>query len=281
MDFLTSLDNYNIFYEVAKCQNITKASENLFISQPAVSQSIKKLEENLGATLFVRSKKGMELTPIGQKIFEKIELALFNLAAAEQLVDEENGLLRGELVVGSGSNIAREVLCKPIADFAADFPLVNIKIVENVQTKMIEMLKSGKINFVLTQQNDDIDLPFLPVFDTQYCFVKAPKCNIPRFICTSEGSYTHLLLEKFFKDRNMSDVSVMEIAGYKTALELAILGAGTTLVPRYLVQELLNEKKLEEVFSDYPLPTIKFVVYHNPALSTPATKMFANYISSI
>ena len=108
MDFLTSLDNYKIFYEVAKCKNITKASKNLFISQPAISQSIKKMEENLSVSLFVRSKRGMELTPIGKKVFDKVEIALHNLSSIEHLIDEEKGMLKGDLFIGAGSNIARK-----------------------------------------------------------------------------------------------------------------------------------------------------------------------------
>ncbi len=65
MNIKTSLNNYLVFYEVAKAKNITKASEELFISQPAVTQTIKKLEKELGVFIFIRSKKGMKLTKIG------------------------------------------------------------------------------------------------------------------------------------------------------------------------------------------------------------------------
>ena len=75
---MDSLDNYRIFYEVAKCKNITKASKNLFISQPAVSQTIKKLEDELGATLFIRNKKGVELTRFGQEVFQRAETAMLS-----------------------------------------------------------------------------------------------------------------------------------------------------------------------------------------------------------
>lgn len=277
MEFLTSLDNYIIFYEVAKCKNITKSSENLFISQPAVSQTLKKMEENLGVSLFARSRKGMELTPVGKKIFEKVELALRNLSAIEQLIDEEKGLLRGELVIGAGSNVARKVLCKPIAAFVLDYPLVDIRIVEGVQVKMIEALKSGEINFVLTQFNEKINLPFEAVFETQYCFVKSANCEADRFVMLTDGSYTHQLFKEFIEKINLS-WQTMEVAGYKTALEIVRLGIGTTLVPRYIVQEELEAGELVEVFGDYDLPKVLFGIYYNDALSTPASKVFLEYL---
>ncbi len=76
MNIKINLDYYKIFYEVAKYKNITKASNVLFISQPAITQTIKKLEETLNAKLFLRHSKGVILTPIGQKIFNQVENAL-------------------------------------------------------------------------------------------------------------------------------------------------------------------------------------------------------------
>lgn len=277
MDFLTGLDNYNIFCEVAKCKNITKASEKLYISQPAVSQAIKKLEENLQVTLFVRSKKGMELTVTGQRIFEKVESALKQISLAEQLVEEEKGLLKGELVLGAGSSIAREVLCEPIASFSLDYPLVEIKVVENVQAEMIKMLETGKLNFMLTQQNETIKFPFIPLFSTNYCFIKGKDSLSSKFILLTEGSYANLLFKKFIKEKDF-DNGNMEVAGYKTAIKLVELGAGITLVPRYIVEQLLKEGKVVEVFEDYVLPEITFGLYYNPALATSASKMFLKYL---
>ena len=278
MEFVTNLDNYNIFYEVAKCKNITKASERLFISQPAVSQAIKKLEENLQVSLFVRSKKGMELTSIGMKIFEMVEIALKKLSEVEHLIDEEKGLLTGELVFGAGSSITREVLCEPIAAFSLDYPLVEIKIIEEVQSKMTQMLANGKLNFMLTQHNENIDFPFVPLFQTDYCFVKSAKCEIDKFILITEGSYANLLFKKFIEEYGVDNAKQMEVAGYKTAIKLSELDAGIALVPRYMVETQLKEGLLIEMFEDYELPKISFGIYYNPQILTPASKVFLEYV---
>lgn len=278
MDFLTSLDNYNIFYEVAKCGNITKASEKLFISQPAVSQTIKKMEENLGVALIIRGKKGIELTPIGKKVFEKAEIALHNLSAIDQLIDEEKGLLRGELIIGAGSNIARKVLCKPISEFALDYPMINIKIVQNVQTIMMDLLRRGELNFVLTQHNEQFKYPFEPLFDAQYCFVKSVDCDVEKFITITEGSYMHMKFNEFIEQNHLQDVPTMQVSGYNTALDLAKLGMGVTLVPRYMVEDELKNNVLVETYTDYQLPKIQFGVYYNPNLIMPAGKIFLEYL---
>lgn len=278
MEFLTSLDNYNIFYEVAKSKNITRASEKLFISQPAVSQAIKKLEENLGVTLFVRSKKGIELSQVGQKIFDKIELALNSVTLAESLIDEEKGLLKGSIVLGAGSNVARKVLCQPISAFALDYPQIDVKIVEDVQVNMIEGLKNGSIDFVLTQKNVDISFPFQEMFETEYCFVKSSQCLSDRLVMLTEGSFAHATFKKFAKERGLQESPSIQVAGYKTALELVKNGVGITLVPKYIVEKELKEGSLTEVFADNHLPKICFGVYFNPQIMPPAAKVFVEYL---
>lgn len=278
MIFLTALDNYNIFYEVAKCQNITKASEKLFISQPAVSQAIKKMEENLGVTLFVRGKKGIELTSCGKKIFESVENALRNFSTAEQLIDEEKGVARGEITIGAGSNIARKILCKPVARFMKDYPLIKVNFIENVQTKMIDKLRTGDVDFVLTQQNEEFDFNFLPLFEMQYCFVQKADCKSDKLITITEGSFTHRLFDKFIKEKGLKDNLIMSVAGYKTALEFVSLGIGTTLIPKYMVHDRLNVSDLVEVYTDYPLPKTTFGIYYNSRLLMPNGKAFLEYL---
>ena len=73
---MVNLDLYKVFYTVAKCGSLTKAADELYISQPAVSQAIKQLEAQLGVSLFTRTHKGMELSArSGKQIFAKVEEA--------------------------------------------------------------------------------------------------------------------------------------------------------------------------------------------------------------
>lgn len=273
-----NLNNYKIFYEVAKCKNITKASGNLFISQPAVSQVIKKLEEDLGCILFVRSQKGMALTDIGKAIFAQVETSLNRLNSITEIISKENGLLVGKLKIGAGSNIARATICKPVADFTKNHPYVEIAIYENVQTKMIDMLNSGELQVVITQKNKDIDMPFISLLTTNYLFVKSKNCNLEKFILITQGSYTHSIFKNFIEENNLTGVPTMEVAGYKTALELARLGVGTTLVPEYLVADDIKNGNLEQIYTSHKLPNITFGAYYNELLLTPAAKEFLKYL---
>lgn len=273
-----NLNNYKIFYEVAKCKNITKASNNLYISQPAISQVIKKLEEDLGCILFVRSKKGMELTNIGEKVFNEVEISLNRLNTINELISKENGLLIGKLNIGAGSNIARATICKPIADFTKKHPNVDISMQEYGQIKMVEMLNNAKLQLIITQKNNEIDHPFIPLVETNYMFVKNPKCESKKFILIPEGSFTYTVFKKFIEENNFSHIPTIEVAGYKNAIELAKLGVGTTLAPEYLVREQIENGNLEQVYTSYKLPKITFGAYYNQSLLTPATKEFLKYL---
>jgi len=276
----TNLNNYKIFYEVAKCKNITKASNNLYISQPAISQVIKKLEEDLDCILFVRSKKGMELTSIGEKIYKQVEISLNGLNTISELISKEKGLLIGELNIGAGSNIARATICKPLSTFTKNHPTVDISIIEMVQSKMIDMLSAGKLQVVITQKNKEINFPFLPLLSTNYLFVKSKDCSQEKFILISEGSFTNSIFRNFIEEKNLHHIPSIEVAGYKTALELAKLGVGTTLIPEYLATEEIKKGNLQQVYTSYKLPSITFGAYYNNALFTPATKEFLKYLNN-
>lgn len=279
MDFVVSLDSYNIFYEVAKCGNITRASEKLFISQPAVSQSIKKLEDCLGEKLFIRSRLGMELTIVGKRIFDKVERGLKSLASVNTIVSEEKGLLTGEINIGAGSNITRKVLCKPLANFSYDYPNILVSINEGMQNQMIEQLKRGDLDFVITQKSENIPLDYVSFFTTKYCFVSSFDSDAKKFITLNEGSYICSIFEEFINKNNFNDVPIMRVSGYMTCLEMALLGAGTTLVPDYLAEEFLKEGKIKKVYTDYQLPEITFVAYYNKEFLTSADKKFLEYLT--
>lgn len=276
-----NLNNYKIFYEVARCGNITKASNNLYISQPAVSQVIKKLEEELGCILFIRSKKGIKLTDIGEKIYKQVKTSLNGLDTISELISNEKGLLTGELNIGAGSNIARITICSPLAEFTQKYPNVNIYIRENVQSKMIEMLTEGKLQIVITQKNEDINYPFIPLLTSNYYFVKNKTCQNERFIMITEGSYTNVVFKSFIQENNLSNAQKIEVAGYKTALELAKLGVGITLVPDYIAIDEIKKGNLQQVYASYKLPQMTFGAYYNHSLITPATSEFLKLLKPL
>ena len=125
---MVNLDLYRVFYTVAKNGSLTKAAEELYISQPAVSQSVKQLENQLGVTLFNRTHRGMELSEEGGKrIIGKVERALRLLEEAENEVGGAVARRGAELCLSASDEVFRYILADKIAAFTKKFPAVRLK----------------------------------------------------------------------------------------------------------------------------------------------------------
>ena len=148
------LELYRIFYVVAKNNHMTRASEELFISQPAISQAIKKLESQLGGTLFLRSNKGMELTEEGKMLYSYIKDAIELINNAEADFTSFKDLDKGEIKIGISTTLTKLVLMDTIKNFHKDYPNIDIKIINELTSNLIEDLKRGKLDFVIYNEGD-------------------------------------------------------------------------------------------------------------------------------
>ena len=143
------LELYKVFYIVAKNKHMTKASEELHISQPAISQSIKKLEDQLGGTLFLRSNKGMELTEEGKMFYEYVKGALELINDAENEFTSFKDLTKGEIKIGCSTTLTKLILMNALKEFHKEYPNININITNNLTSNLISDLKLGKLDFVV------------------------------------------------------------------------------------------------------------------------------------
>ena len=114
---IANLEYYKTFYTVAKVKSMTKASEELMVSQPAISKSIRMLEAQLGGTLFNRSNKGLELTEEGQMLFDKIRPALDSIRNAEVSFQEYKELNTGIIKIGISSVLTKCLLVDLLSNF--------------------------------------------------------------------------------------------------------------------------------------------------------------------
>ena len=148
------LELYKVFYIVAKNKHMTKASEELHISQPAISQSIKKLEDQLGGTLFLRSNKGMELTEEGKMFYEYVKGALELINNAENEFTSFKDLTKGEIKIGCSTTLTKLILMDALKEFHKEYPNININITNNLTSNLINDLKLGKLDFVIFNESN-------------------------------------------------------------------------------------------------------------------------------
>lgn len=144
-----NLNLYKTFYEVAKYGSISEAAKKTFSSQPAISKSIKKLEDELGVQLFFRNLSGVELTEKGKELLFYVEKSYNNLIIAERNMLETENLNRGKLSIGMPSNIGSFYLFDKIISFHKKYPNIEIFIMTGGTNTLINLLESHKVDFVL------------------------------------------------------------------------------------------------------------------------------------
>ena len=154
---MVNLELYRVFYTVARCGSLTKAAQELYISQPAVSQSIRQLENQLGTTLFNRVHKGMELTKQGgQLVFEDVSRALQLLDGVESRLSELRKSATGTLRIGASETIFQYILADKLVEYHKLYPDVKFELLSDVSPITIEQLKTdrcdvGFLNFPIPE----------------------------------------------------------------------------------------------------------------------------------
>lgn len=283
-----NLEYYKIFYEVAKEQNITKASENLNISQPAISKTIKLLEEKLGGTLFVRTKKGVILTEEGKEFYSYINKAMEYINSAENKFSDLINLETGVIKIGVNSTLTKEFLLPYLEKFNKLYPKIDIQITNGITSHLINELKTGLIDIVFLNLNDkdygnDIDI--IKCKKIHDVFIASKKYselndkvislnelkNYP-LIFQAKGSNTRNFLDNFLKEKNITLKPNIELASYSLVTEFCKAGFGIGYAVKEFVQKDLNEGKIFSIKIKETIPEryIGFAISnkHLPSFST-------------
>ncbi|MBQ7141251.1 MAG: LysR family transcriptional regulator [Bacilli bacterium] len=285
-----NLELYRIFYVVAKHKHMTKASEELHISQPAISQSIKKLEEQLGGILFLRSNKGMELTEEGKMFYDYVKGALELINNAENEFTSFKDLSKGEIKIGCSTTLTKLVLLDALKKFHYDYPNINVDITNDLTTNLINDLKLGKLDFVIFNESNikETNLDLKKVKELKQGFIYNPlfyKDEINNFedlnnyplILQKEESNSRKLLDYIALQSNVKLLPKMEVVSQDLITEFANIGLGIGFVIIDLAKR--NFKDLEELKINKKIPNINVFLATNKSISlTFASKTFIKYL---
>ena len=235
---MINIELYRIFYVVAVNQNITKASEKLNISQPAITKHIKNLEDALGVILFNRTRKGVVLTPIGQKIFLEIKNALTIFDNVENEIKNYKDNDCGTIRIGISTTLVR-ILMNYINNFYKKYPNVKIEINTDTTKDNIKLLQNGLLDFVVCKlpNNLDNDLNFIKIGGSSYEFVanKELYSNIEQPIKLSnllkypillqkEPSNSYFSAKRLFKENNLEVDSKLNIGSSSLLIDFTKIG---------------------------------------------------------
>ena len=284
------LELYRVFYTVAKHKHMTKASEELHISQPAISQSIKKLEDQLGGTLFLRSNKGMELTEEGKMFYEYVKGALELINNAENEFTSFKDLSKGEVKIGCSTTLTKLVLVESLRDFHLDYPNININITNDLTNNLINDLKLGKLDFVIFNESNirETNLNLEKIKELKQGFIYNPEFyddnvntfedlnNVP-LILQKEESNSRKLLDYIALQNNVKLIPKMEVVSQELITEFTNIGLGIGFAIIDLAKR--NFKNLKELNINKKIPNINIYLATNKSVSlTFASKMFIKYL---
>ena len=261
------LELYRVFKEVAETGNISVAAKNLYISQSAVSQSVKQLETALQARLFARSPRGVSLTSEGQMLYQYVRSALGLLATGEDKLSQAQQLLLGTLVIGASDTVTSQFLVPYLDDFHRLHPGIRLKIVSGRSAKVLSMLKSSAVDIAFASSPADSAVESWPCFATHSAFVagsgydcdfdhvytRREIADFPLILLERKAS-SRVFLEQEFLKHGVTLSPEIELSSRSLLVSLAHIGLGVAGVTLEFVQKALESGDIRALKTDFTIP---------------------------
>ena len=263
------LELYRVFKEVAETGNISLAAKNLYISQSAVSQSIKQLETALQARLFSRSPRGVTLTGEGQMLYEYVRSALSLLSTGEDKLSQAQQLLLGTLTIGASDTVTSLFLTPYLEACHRKHPGIRLKIVSGRSAKVLSLLKSGVVDIAFASSPaDKTNLLDFPCFETHSVFVAGSNypCDFDHvytlqeiaafpLILLERKASSRVFLEQYFLKRGVTLTPEIELSSRSLLVDMAAIGLGVAGVTEEFVKRDLEHGSIRVLKTDFEIPS--------------------------
>ena len=262
------LELYRVFKEVAEVGNITAAAQALYISQSAVSQSIKQLEHDLQTRLFARNSRGVTLTAEGQMLYEYVRSAMGLLETGEEKLSQTRELQMGKLIIGASDTVTSQFLLPYLDSFHKQHPAIHIQIVSGRSHKVLGLLRSGKVDIAFASTpSDTSSLDIYPCFNTHSIFVAGAEypCDFDHIYSLDEiaafplillerKASSRLYLERYFLQNGLRLNPEIELGARSLLVDLAALGFGVAGVTEEFVHRDLESGRLKKLNTSFEIP---------------------------
>ena len=286
------LELYRVFKEVAEVGNITAAAQALYISQSAVSQSIKQLERDLQTRLFARNSRGVSLTAEGQMLYEYVRSAMGLLETGEEKLSQTRELQMGQLTIGASDTVTSQFLLPYLDSFHRQYPAIHIQIVSGRSHKVLGLLQSGKVDIAFASTPGEGSFETVPCFATHSIFVASPEypCDFSHIYTLSEiadfplillerKASSRLYLEKYFLQNGLRLNPEIELGARSLLVDLAAIGFGVAGVTEEFVRKDLESGRLRKLETSFEIPprSVDMCILRGVP-QTAAAQRFADYI---
>ena len=282
---------YKVFYHVASTLNFSEASKQLFISQSAVSQSIKTLERKLDQVLFIRSTKKVQLTPEGEILMRHIEPAM-NLIQKGEAQLLEAASTGGQIRIGASDTICRYYLIPYLERFHKDYPNVHIKVINQTSVKCTELLKNGMVDLIVVNYpntylgNTAASIrikSFRDVFiaGNTYSHLKGQSLSFSQLIeypilMLDKNSTTNEFLHRLFQQHQLDLVPEIELTSNDLLIDMARIGLGIAFIPDYCITDDMDGIHVLKIKEEFPERAL-VIAYNEHLPLSRASQEFLSY----
>ncbi len=287
-----NLELYKIFYYVAKNENISRAANELLISQPAISKSIKTLEEQTNTNLFIRKRDGVELTETGEILYKKIKESMELISSAENDLKTLTNMETGTLSIGTSKIILHEILMPYIKKFQEKYPKIKIQITTGKTQDLIRKTRMGLIDTLITTLPNKIPPKFktYKLMDLHDCFAVS---NIDKYnnikinnnsleslplLLLSKGSTTRKRLDDYCMQNNIKLHPKMEFTGELIVKDFTLNDFGIGLFTEEYIKSELEKEKLFKLDSTIKLKSKYLGLVWDSDNKSQVSKNFVNFI---
>lgn len=286
-----NLNFLKIFMEVANSNSFLEASNKLYITQPAISRSIAKLEEDLGVVLFYRANKGIALTPSGEVLLKYIKESNALLETCQRVLTSMNDIEQGNIVIGVQSHIVRNYLMDKVCSFRKKHPNIKMKFLDLPTSSLIDELEKRHIDFVIDTSPIEIiynNIIIKSIKNLNTCFIKS-KENTTKIIELTDLEKQCMILPdvrsslRRILDKCLSNIGVNVEPKLEFVTEELIIDAVKRNVGiGYVVESSIKNKSLEDYidiisFNDQ-LPNIEINLVYIEKNLTNVSKLFIDEV---
>lgn len=283
---------YRIFYYVVIYQNITRASIKLNISQPAISKTIKLLEDQLNTKLFIRSNRGVILTSQGRMIFNDIKSGIEHFENVENIINEFNELKKGKIAIGASTTVVRYFLFPFLDKFHNKYPNIEIILDTDPTNKLIDKLKNGILDIVfLTNNFNDKNYKLINCIEIHDSFftsdyelskktIKLKDINNYKLILQSEESNTRKHLDNLCFENNILLNPILDLSSFTLMVDFVKKGYGIGFGTIEFLKKEINDKEIYTMKIDKKIKSRKINALYKSNIKSNILNEFIRIFSS-
>lgn len=290
---IVDLNLYKVFFIVAKCKNISNAADILFVSQPAVSKSIKTLENHLNLTLFSRSSRGVSLTPEGEILFNHISNGFKEFSLGEHILEKLKNKEIGSINIGVSTTIGKSYFLPEFHEFIQQYSDFKVKIINRPTLDTIKLIQEEKLDLgIIATTSSEVGLEFIKLKEIHDILVASniylEKLNVKSiydifnngsFMLLENPNATREHINEYFSSQNIHITPDIEASNMDFLIECAKIGLGITSVVKEFLQKDLELNTLMEIQLKHQIPPRYIgVIYKNSSNLSIAAKTLINFL---